>query len=134
MEEGWSIQENGLHVSLANAKGYLGASPDGLVCYGGEVRGCIHIPHETSQLLMRVQCHSSTVTRMKMAKIAVKLHHNYFYQVQGQLAILNFDWCDFIIWTNIDLHVERVQADPQFWQLQCLPKLQYYCYNVHHAA
>lgn len=50
--------------------------------------------------------------------------------MQGQLGILNLEWCDFVVWTNVDLHVERVKADPEFWQLQCLPKLEYYYYNI----
>lgn len=38
--------------------------------------------------------------------------HNYYTQVQGQLAICNRDYCDFICWTPVGIHVERITRDP----------------------
>ena len=28
------------------------------------------------------------------------------------------------------LHVERVKSDPEFWRLQCFPKLKSFYYNI----
>ena len=134
LEEGWSIQETGLHVSTVKGKGYLGASPDGIIYYGGEIQGCIEVkcPYSAREKLVSEACLMPQFYCRKDEndKVTLKLHHNYYYQIQGQLAILNLEWCDFIIWTKVDLHVERVKADHEFWQLQCLPKLQSYYYNI----
>ena len=55
--------------------------------------------------------------------LRLKKTHAYFYQVQGQLAVMNLPWCDFVLWTPKELHVERIQADPAFWR-EVLPKLE----------
>ena len=134
LEEGWSVEETGIHISTAKGEGYLGASPDGLVCYAGEVRGCIEVkcPFSARDQMVSEACSMQQFFCMKDEnnKVTLKVRHNYYYQVQGQLAILNLDWCDFIVWTNKDLHVERVKVDHGFWQQQCLPKLRSYYYNI----
>ena len=59
---------------------------------------------------------NATVLLIIKDEITLKRRYNYYCQIQGQLAILlNLEWCDFIIlWTNVDLHVERVKADHEF--------------------
>lgn len=52
----------------------------------------------------------------------LKRRHNYYYQVQCQMYCCNVDWCDFVVRTNEDFHVERVPRDKAWWQQQ-LPKL-----------
>ena len=37
--------------------------------------------------------------------------HKHFYQVQGQLAICEKEYCDFICWTPQGIHVERILPD-----------------------
>lgn len=48
--------------------------------------------------------------------------HNYFYQIQGCMASLNLSWCDFVVFTNVDLFIERVYFDKEFWQ-KIVPEL-----------
>lgn len=36
-------------------------------------------------------------------------NHNYFYQVQGQMLISERLYCDFVCWTTVGIHVERIQ-------------------------
>jgi hypothetical protein len=49
-------------------------------------------------------------------KYELKKKHNYFYQVQGQLAITGRDYCDFILLTNDgDLFIQRIDRDRAFW-------------------
>ena len=54
--------------------------------------------------------------------LKLKKTHDDFYQVQSQLAITRLSWCDFVVWSPKELHVEWVQADPKFWE-GTLPKL-----------
>ena len=39
-------------------------------------------------------------------------NHEYFYQIQGQLAICEKKYYDFVCWTPHGIHVERILADP----------------------
>ena len=55
-------------------------------------------------------------------KIQLKNSHNYFYQIQGCMATLNVNWYDFVVFTNVDLHIERIYFDIDFWH-KIVPKL-----------
>ena len=124
LEDGLYVDECGLHVSTSS--GYLGTYPDGLVYKAGEVSGCIEIkcPYSAREKLVRDACTSQFFcSKDENNRVFLKKCHNYYYQIQGQLAILNLKWCDFVVWTTVDLHVERVKADREFWLKQCLPKL-----------
>jgi len=55
--------------------------------------------------------------------IALKKQHNYYYQVQGQLAITKRPCCDFCIWIPHGISVERITRDNTFWETKIVPKL-----------
>ena len=55
--------------------------------------------------------------------LQLKKTHNYFCQVQGQIAITGREWCDFVVYTEIGLSVERICFDPSSWNDDLLPKL-----------
>lgn len=42
-------------------------------------------------------------------------HHQYYYQVQAQIHLTQSTFCDFVVWTQTDIHVERIFADTDFW-------------------
>jgi putative phage-type endonuclease len=48
----------------------------------------------------------------------LKLHvtHQYYTQVQTQMAITGLHWCDFFVWCTDDSHLETIHFDPIFWQ------------------
>ncbi|KAK4886349.1 hypothetical protein RN001_002620 [Aquatica leii] len=58
--------------------------------------------------------------------IRLKRNHSYYYQVQGQLNITNKSKCCFIVYVNdkVELHVEEIHRDEQFWNESMLPVLQ----------
>ena len=41
-------------------------------------------------------------------KYKLKQQDNYFHQVQFQFYCVNREWCDFVVRTERDLHVERI--------------------------
>ena len=43
-------------------------------------------------------------------------NHPYFYQIQGQLAVCNREYCDFIVWTTVGVHVERIPHVPDVFE------------------
>ena len=48
--------------------------------------------------------------------IMLKRTHDYYYQVTGQLALTGAQFCDFVIWTEVDMHVERIYLDSELWE------------------
>ena len=42
--------------------------------------------------------------------------HSYYLQVQGQLAICEKDYCDFICWTSLGLYVEPINRDESVFE------------------
>lgn len=44
----------------------------------------------------------------------LKKSHNYYYQVQGQLATTQLPWCDFVVWTPHGTTIQRIERDVNF--------------------
>ena len=40
-----------------------------------------------------------------------------FTQVRAQLIVTEMEYCDFVVWTENDMHIERVTPDEQFWEV-----------------
>ena len=47
----------------------------------------------------------------------------YFYQCQGIVNILGLQWIDFVVYTDVDMYVERIHKDTNLWKRTMLPKL-----------
>ena len=48
-------------------------------------------------------------------KWILKRNHAYYYQIQLQLEVCKLSYCDFVVWTEKDVVVERIAADNQFF-------------------
>ena len=44
------------------------------------------------------------------------------YQVMGQMAVLEVQWVDFVIWNKKGINVQRIQFVEEFWQANMLYK------------
>ena len=67
-----------------------------LLCKGNDCQ-C-----EACQRVSSLSC-KTTEGGIKLAR-----SHNYYFQVQGQLAITDAQWRDFCVYTPIESHVERI--------------------------
>ena len=46
----------------------------------------------------------------------VSLHkYAYYHQIQGQLALCKLGFCDFVCWTPVGMHTERIHQDPSYF-------------------
>ena len=50
----------------------------------------------------------------------LKENHAYFCQVQGKMAIGCRHWCDFVVYTNKGISVERVSFNESFGMINYL--------------
>ena len=62
-----------------------------------------------------------------MAVLELSRTHNYYYQVQGQMAITGRPWCDFVVWTPKGMSVERILFDNDFWDSVKPKLLKFHC-------
>ncbi len=56
----------------------------------------------------------------------LKRNHDYYYQILGQLGISGGEYCDFVVWTLIDVYIERVYLDSTVWQEMTVKLTNYY--------
>ena len=45
----------------------------------------------------------------------LKKSHGYYDQVQGQLGITKAKWCDFVVYTDKELSIERLTLNKIHW-------------------
>ena len=41
-------------------------------------------------------------------------NHSYYHQIQGQLAICEKEYCDFICWTLLGMYTEQILLEPSY--------------------
>jgi len=117
----------GIHTSSEHP--LLAASPDGLVEDPTETRdrqhGILGIKCPYSARTMTPQAASGKLNRfccsLVAGQVTLKQTHEYYYQIQGQMAIANKPWCDFCVWTPLGVTVERINRDQNFWQQKMFP-------------
>ena len=61
--------------------------------------------------------------------IQLKRSHNYYSQVQGQMAITGRPWCHFVLYTKNELSIETILFDENFWNTELFPALEAFYTN-----
>ena len=114
------VHESGIFISQ---QGFLAASPDGIVTsvnnskegYCGVIE--IKCPYSCRFLSVREACsRKGFFCELVNDEIHLRRNHHYFYQIQGSMAVVGVEWCDFIVWTTKDLTIERIKFDSTFWR------------------
>ncbi|KAF2884822.1 hypothetical protein ILUMI_21355, partial [Ignelater luminosus] len=120
------VNQCGLLVDLEH--GFLGASPDGIINANEicEVK-CLHTVAKLD-LTLEQAVKMKKVACLKLAKdmsISINKQHDYYYQIQGQLAITGAHVCNFIVYTGEanELYIQQVKRDYEQWKSVWLPKL-----------
>ncbi|KAF5278270.1 hypothetical protein FQR65_LT15704 [Abscondita terminalis] len=123
---GREVKNCGIFIDWENP--YLGASPDGLV----EDDGLIEVKCLPSLLNHKIRDSSSNRTCFHIVdnEIRLKTNHSFYYQIQGQLNICRRNYCDFIIYSDNDFHIERINKDVRLWKDQMLPKLKQFYFEL----
>ena len=130
-------QQRGINTTLTRSglvidsnHGWLACSPDDLVFDSmadhDEQHGLAEYkcPYSARDTTVKEACKKKDfMSTVNNGRVTLKRTHKYFYQVQGQMAICQRNWCDFVIWTPTSISVERIAFDPGFWA-NVLPKLE----------
>ena len=46
--------------------------------------------------------------------LCLKQNHQYYYQVQAQIKLSNANYCDFVVWREEELFVQKIYPDDEF--------------------
>ncbi|XP_046854936.1 uncharacterized protein LOC124447974 [Xenia sp. Carnegie-2017] len=115
--EAFKVEESGFFINVDH--GFIGASPDGLVnckCCGNGV--CeIKCPycHKDDTLDTSLADKDFCLEETPVGK-RLKRKHCYYYQVQAQLFCSARSYCDFVVWSEKMLYIERILPDEKFWK------------------
>ena len=94
---------------------WLGASPDGLVNdpSAEDPKGIVEYknPYAVREMTLRdaaTQRKDFCLAVNDQSHLSLKRTHNYYYQVQATMSCTGRKWCDFVVHTTVDFHVERI--------------------------
>ena len=135
---------NGIHgrqcgIALHTDYQFIGASPDGMVCdqsakprFGVlEVKCPFSAYAKCWSLKDAAEQDKGFCLQFQDGQLRLKKKHPYYWQVQGQMAITNTSWCDFVVWVSGDIHIERIPANTLLWDETILPALlEFYAYHA----
>ena len=108
------ISTSGFHISLDHQ--FLGASSNALVeckcCGNGMVE--IKCPYNCcNKTLEDVSCEGKYFSLEKLSNGTLKLKCDYSYYLQCQMQMFSTRrvFCDIVVWSSNELHVERLTLD-----------------------
>ena len=114
--DGHMVHSAGLYIDLEHP--IIGASPDGVikcsVCGDGVLE--VKCPHCFREGLPEEETKSFCMEKNDNGQWILKKDHTYYYQVQTQLKVCDTRYCDFVVWTEQNVVVERIEADKDFFQ------------------
>ena len=93
---------------------YLATSPDGIIPLGRGRCGVVKAkgPYKHHKSPIKEACKDTAFCFSKEdGQIALNHRHDYYFQVTGQLALTSAEFCNFVVWTEVDIHIERIQLD-----------------------
>jgi len=125
--ENMVVTSCGLH--LMADKSYLGTSPDGLVSWTSVdtlCNGCLEVkcPYSMDGSVT-IELSPQGIAEKFGDKVFMKFRedrslylphdHVYYAQVQGEMAIIGVEWCDFIVHNNGQIVIDSILTDINYW-------------------
>ena len=131
---GVQVNASGLVVSTSHP--WLAASPDGLVVDPIEdnSEGVVEYKNPYNARNMTIpeaveKVKDFCLSRQDDGTLSLKMAHAYYYQVQATMFCTQRKWCDFVVNTTKDLHIQRIRFNEQFWT-QTIPKLKKFYFDA----
>ena len=123
-----SLSRTGLHINPSYP--HLGASPDALIececCGEGLVE--VKCPYSIRSDDPNTSRKSFYLVDTPNGK-QLNQKSNYYYQIQGQLAVCDRAYCDFVCWTPVGMFIQRIERDDHFFQ-EMKNRLDMFCLRV----
>ena len=111
---------------------FLGASPDGAVYDPVSLDkpfGFLEVkcPYSTRSSTPIEACGTSgffCTVDAASGQLKLTESHQYYAQIQGQMAIGERPWCDFVVFTLKGISIQRIPFDHDFWSDKLFPRLE----------
>ena len=58
------------------------------------------------------------------------MSHPYYAQIQGEMAIINVEWCNFVVFSGGKIFVDKIWFNLDYWSELLLPKLHMFYVRV----
>lgn len=87
---------------------WLGSSPDGLVFDPTESPAFGLLEIKCLNAKSYVDC---SYLKMQNGTLKLKQTHSYYWQVQGQLLLTGMEWCDFVVFAEEEILIQRIYRD-----------------------
>lgn len=100
---------------------FLGATPDGVIDEDGLVE--IKCPYVGRNSAIKPGKMFSFLTYNANKEVTIKTNCHYYAQIQGQLFLAQRKYCFFIVYTFVDIFIEKVYIDQEFCTFSLIPKL-----------
>lgn len=109
---------------------WLGASPDGVVAdsYGLVEVKCPYTCRSSSFSSVCSSLKSKFFLRATSQGLRLRRNHAYYFQIITQLFVTEASYCDFVVWSPTECHIERIFPDPLFAS-EYVEKLQYFYFR-----
>ena len=118
---GLLLKRSGLVISEENP--WLACSPDVIVSdpTAQDTVGLIEIknPYSGRDKTIKEYCSSIKDFCLKFdgkEKFYLKKNHNDYYQVQCQMFCTDTSWCDFLVRTEKDIYIEKINRERMWWE------------------
>ena len=103
---------------MNNDFSFNGATPDAKLCDNGE-SGIVEIkcPYSARNYTISEACDKIKdfyLEKDATGAITLNKKHSYYAQIQGQLLVTGYKFCEFVVFTQNDLFVERITPDLPF--------------------
>ncbi len=127
-ETGIPVQDCGLFISKEHS--FIGATPDGIIVRNG-IPGCLEIKCPYS---IRFVDPNLYLRNLRFIGRNGKLlqTHNYYYQIQMQLYTTGYTFCDFVVWSEKGIYIEKIDRNEAF--IKKTVKKLVDIYAMHHPA
>lgn len=93
---------------------WLGSSPDGVVFDPTERAPFGLVEIKCPNAKSYVDC---TYLKLHCGNMKLKSQHSYYWQVQGQLLITGMEWCDFVVFAEDDMLIQRIYRDNEVFKI-----------------
>ena len=113
----FKVEECGLFIHRDYP--FIGASPDLIVSCSCCGKGVCEIksPESIKDQSPTYSNYKKYLVKNDNGKSTLSKSSEYFTQVQGQMAVLSLEYCDFFVYTAKGYHLERICFDPVFWEM-----------------
>lgn len=127
-----TVTSCGFHISKSHP--FLGASPDGAIYDPSnlcEPFGFLEVkcPYSARNITpveacsLSGFCCSVNTCSDGTQQLVLRTNHQYYAQIQGQMAVGGRPWSDFVVYTPKGISVERIPFNKDYWETTILLKL-----------